>query len=241
MSDQYPPRIRTAQQPGGQPNPTQPTSSAAAVRPPQYGPAPDRPERRTAALGTLVRDLVPQGRPPLLQEVRDVQRPCQPERVLVVVPRERDRRHRPLAVLFAIIFATVAPTRRAPRPACSRPSNSSSPLFVIPGILSCSGASRPSSRPSPSGAACTTRTSPAPSGSSVIPGVGGIVLLVLMLLESKPEGQRFDQPERGSARHRPRNDEAAAPPRGSGGFVVVRPRVVRARSPSGSDGADPHE
>lgn len=32
---------------------------------------------------------------------------------------------------------------------------------------------------------------------SFIPGVGGIVLLVLMLLESKPEGQRFDQPERG--------------------------------------------
>lgn len=32
---------------------------------------------------------------------------------------------------------------------------------------------------------------------SVIPGVGPIVLLVLMLLESRPEGQRFDQPERG--------------------------------------------
>ncbi|WP_309148044.1 DUF805 domain-containing protein [Curtobacterium sp. MCBD17_032] len=32
---------------------------------------------------------------------------------------------------------------------------------------------------------------------SVIPFVGGIILLVLTILPSKPEGQRFDRPERG--------------------------------------------
>ncbi len=48
--------------------------------------------RRTAHLGALVRNPLPQGLHPLLEEVRRVLRPRQPQRVLVVVPLERDHR-----------------------------------------------------------------------------------------------------------------------------------------------------
>jgi uncharacterized membrane protein YhaH (DUF805 family) len=103
------------------------------------------------------------------------------------------------AVLIAIIVATGDTTSSSSATGVQANATSNSPLIAIPGVLV--GIWFLATLV-PNIAIAVRRLHDANlSGPfwflSVIPGVGGIVLLVLMLLESKPEGQRFDQPERG--------------------------------------------
>lgn len=103
------------------------------------------------------------------------------------------------AVLFAFIFATGDTTSSSSATGVQASANSSSPLVAIPGILFLLWGL---ATLVPNLALSWRRLHDANLAGpfwflSFIPGVGWIVVLVLTLLESKPEGQRFDQPERG--------------------------------------------
>ncbi|WP_267421337.1 MULTISPECIES: DUF805 domain-containing protein [unclassified Curtobacterium] len=103
------------------------------------------------------------------------------------------------AVLLAVIFATGDTTSSSSATGVQADATSNSPLIAIPvGLLGLWLLATLI----PNIAIAVRRLHDANLAGpfwflSVIPVVGPIVLLVLMLLESKPEGQRFDQPERG--------------------------------------------
>ena len=103
------------------------------------------------------------------------------------------------AVLFAVIIATGDTTSSSSATGVQASTNSTSPLVAIPGILFLLWGL---ATLIPNLALSWRRLHDANLAGpfwflGFIPGVGGIVVLVLTLLESKPEGQRFDQPERG--------------------------------------------
>jgi len=103
------------------------------------------------------------------------------------------------AVLFAFIFATGDTTTSSSASGVQASTNSTSPLVAIPGILFLLWGL---ATLVPNLALSWRRLHDANLAGpfwflTFIPGVGWIVVLVLTLLESKPEGQRFDRPERG--------------------------------------------
>ena len=102
------------------------------------------------------------------------------------------------AVLFAFIVATGDTTTTSSATGVQASTNSTSPLIAIPGILFILWGL---ATLVPGLALSWRRLHDAnfagPFWFLVFVPVGGIVVFVMTLLESKPEGQRFDQPERG--------------------------------------------
>ncbi|OII38539.1 hypothetical protein BIU98_13890 [Curtobacterium sp. MMLR14_010] len=102
------------------------------------------------------------------------------------------------AVLFAFIVATGDTTTTSSATGVQASTNSTSPLIAIPGVLFILWGL---ATLIPGLALSWRRLHDAnfagPFWFLVFVPVGGIVVFVMTLLESKPEGQRFDQPERG--------------------------------------------